>query len=113
MISDETKKFQFSDKELDLMFKHLSRDTEEIIRENELGGSGDDDELVDRDANEMAYYIQVKVMDFLKMIERLKEMSMAKIKGQADVLMAEETKEQVKSAPQTKVESTFMPIVND
>jgi hypothetical protein len=62
------------------MFRHLSRDTEEIIREHELGGSGEDDELADRDANEMAYYIQVKVMDFMKMIDRLKEMSFQKIR---------------------------------
>ena len=115
LICEETKRFGFSDNELDLMFKHLARDTEDIIRENEMNnGSGDEDELADRAANEIAYYIQVKVMDFLKMIERLKEMSFSKIKGKhADDLMAEETKDQVKKAPSTKIESTQVPVVKE
>jgi DNA-directed RNA polymerase beta' subunit len=112
LICAETKQFGFSEKELELLFKHLARDTEEIIREHELGGSGEDDELMDRDANELAYYIQVKVMDFLKMIEKLKEMSFQKIKG-SDAVMVEETKEQVKTAPLTKIVSTEVPIVKE
>lgn len=30
--------------------------------------------MMDRDANEIAYYIQIKVLDFIKMIEKLREM---------------------------------------
>lgn len=59
IIVESCNNFKFTDKELDLLFKHLIRDTEEIIREHELGnGSGEEDqEMLEREANEIAYYI--------------------------------------------------------
>ena len=43
-IVESYNNFKFNDKELDLLFRHLTRDTEEIIREHELGnGSGEED----------------------------------------------------------------------
>ena len=77
LIVMNQKQFNFTDKELDLMFKHIARDTEEIIREHELGqASGDDDqEFIENDAAQIAQYIQVKVMDFIRMIEKLRDMT--------------------------------------
>lgn len=44
LIVDETKTLGFSDAEVELVFKHLARDTSELIREHELGqASGEDD----------------------------------------------------------------------
>lgn len=58
-IVDHHKQFGYTDKELELLFKHIARDTEEIIREHELGqASGEEDQdILERDANELAYYI--------------------------------------------------------
>jgi hypothetical protein len=36
-ILESTKKFNFDEKELELLFKHVARDTEEMIKEHELG----------------------------------------------------------------------------
>ena len=36
---------------------------------------------MDRDANEIAYYIQIKVLDFIKMIEKLRNQVFDKLKG--------------------------------
>lgn len=116
LIQEHTKKFNFTEEELELMFKHLARDTEDLIREQELGqGSGEEDQdLIDRDASEIAYYIQVKIMDFLKMIEKLRELTFDKTKTKPfdDQIMAEETKDQKKSVqPLTKILPTEIPRV--
>lgn len=59
IIVEQTKTFGFSDDELQLVFKHLAQDTSELIREHELGqASGEEDQdLFDRDPNEIAFYI--------------------------------------------------------
>jgi hypothetical protein len=36
-IVEFVKKFKFEQKDLELLFKHLTRDTEEMIKEHELG----------------------------------------------------------------------------
>jgi hypothetical protein len=36
---------------------------------------------MDRDANEIAYYIQIKVLDFIKMIEKLRNQVFDKLEG--------------------------------
>lgn len=44
LVYEETKTFGFSEAEIELVFKHLARDTGELIREHELGqASGEED----------------------------------------------------------------------
>ena len=44
LILEQTQTYGFSDDELDLVFKHLAKDTGELIRERELGQiSGEED----------------------------------------------------------------------
>lgn len=44
LVHEQTKAFGFSETELELVFKHLARDTSELIREHELGqASGEED----------------------------------------------------------------------
>lgn len=93
-IVEFVKKFKFQQKDLELLFKHLTRDTEEMIKEHELGqGSDDSQEIMDRDANEIAYYIQIKVLDFIKMIEKLRDLVVEKLEGDENM---EESKDQPK-----------------